>query len=81
MRNHRFQIGLQFLAKEPEFAAFTKLQIDDKGDLADLPDYTTELYEAMTRVCADELWARAQSPRPCATHSPPLITSPSPDSI
>ena len=55
MRNHRFQIGLQFLAKEPEFAAFTKLQIDDKGDLADLPDYTTGLYEAMTRVCADEL--------------------------
>ena len=55
VRNHRFQIGLQFLAKEPEFAAFTKLQIDDKGDLADLPDYTTELYEAMTRVCAGEL--------------------------
>ena len=53
--NHRLLVGLQFLAKEPEFAAFTKLQIDDKGDLADLPDYTTELYEAMTRVCAGEL--------------------------
>ena len=54
-RNYRFRIGLQFLAQEPEFAAFTKLKIGDEGDLADVDKNSTELYEAMKRVCADEL--------------------------